>query len=199
MGKSLEIEANKGKNLNAKIDSKSFIRIPVKTHLIGANDNIVEVASRYLKGTVNGSDIVFISEKVVAITQGRAIPLDQIKPRRLATFLAKFVTKTPAGIGIGMPETMEMALRECGVLRVLLAAIVGFITKTFLGKKGCFYRVAGPKARSIDGPTKGTIPPYNKCVVLGPKKPNEVARQISEALGGVRVVIVDINDLVAIY
>jgi len=109
--------------------------------------------------------------------------------------LAKFVTKTPAGIGIGMPETMEMALRECGVLRVLLAAIVGFITKTFLGKKGCFYRVAGPKARSIDGPTKGTIPPYNKCVVLGPKKPNEVARQISEALGGVRVVIVDINDL----
>ena len=116
---------------------------------------------------MRAGDILFVTEKIVAITQGRSYPLEAIRPRRLAVFLARFVTKTPYGIGLGMPETMEMALRECGTPRILFAAGVSAVTKLF-GRRGDFYRIAGDKARAIDGPTSGTIPPYNKAVVLGP-------------------------------
>ena len=187
--------ANIGKRLEVNIGNKRFIRIPVKTHLVQEEDNVIDVAVKYLKNKICEGDTVFITEKIVSITQGRAIPLKEIKPRPLAKFLAKYVTKTPAGIGLGMPETMEMALRECGIFRILFAAIIAAITKIIFRRKGDFYRIAGSKARAIDGPTSGTIPPYNTHVVLGPMEPDKVAREISDALGGIRVVISDINDL----
>ncbi|MGB4312341.1 MAG: coenzyme F420-0:L-glutamate ligase [Natronincolaceae bacterium] len=186
---------NVGKKLEINIGNKRFIRIPIKTHLITREDNIVDVVLKYLKDKISEGDIIFVTEKIVAITQGRAIPLEEIKPRPLAAFLARYVTKTTAGIGLGMPETMEMALRECGIFRILFAAIIAAVTKIIFRRKGDFYRIAGPKARAIDGPTSGTIPPYNAHVVLGPTEPNKVAKEISDALDGVRVVISDINDL----
>ncbi len=190
-----QIRANEGKELEIHVNGKKFIRIPVKTHLIKREDRMIDVACTYLKDKTVENDIVFITEKIVGITQGRALPLSEIKPRPLAVFLSKYVTKTPAGIGLGMPETMEMALRECGTLRILFAAAIGAITKILFKRKGDFYRIAGPKARAIDGPTSGTIPPYNSHVVLGPAQPDKVAREISDALNGTRVVISDINDL----
>jgi len=190
-----QMMANEGKQLEINIGNKKFIRIPIKTHLIKREDNIVDVAVKYLKDKVRDGDIVFITEKIVGITQGRAIPLDEINPRPLAIFLAKYVTKTSAGIGLGMPETMEMALRECGTIRILFAAVVGAISKILLRRRGDFYRIAGPKARAIDGPTSNTIPPYNTHVVLGPENPDKVAKEVSNALGGSQIVISDINDL----
>jgi F420-0:gamma-glutamyl ligase-like protein len=172
---------------------KKYIRIPVKTHVITKDDSITDVVKKYAQEIVKENDIVFVSEKVVAITQGRAYPLAEIKPRPLARLLSRYVTKTPSGIGLGIPETMEMALRECGVLRILFAAAVSFFGKLF-GRKGDFYRIAGYKASSIDGPTPNTLPPYNRYVVLGPENPDEVAKSISESIKA-EVAIVDINDL----
>ena len=63
-----------------------------------------------------------------------------------------------------------------------------------LGKKGWFYIVAGPKARGIDGPTEGTIPPYDHYVVLTPADPMGTSKRLAKALGH-PVAIVDINDL----
>ena len=54
--------------------------------------------------------------------------------------------------------------------------------------------VAGPKARGIDGPTEGTIPPYDHYVVLTPADPMGTAKRLAQALGH-PVAIVDINDL----
>ena len=125
-------------------NNKKYLRIPVKTHVIKRDDNIIDVVKKYTQEIVNEKDIVIISEKVVAITQGRAFPVKEIKPRPLARFLSKFVTKTPAGIGLGIPETMEMALRECGVIKILFAAAVSFFGK-LTGRKGDFYRIAGYK------------------------------------------------------
>ena len=88
---------------------------------------------------------------------------------------------------------MEMALRECGTLRIVFAAFVSAIGKLF-GKRGWFYKVAGYRAESIDGPTPYTLPPYNKCVVLGPEDPDKVAREVAEKIG-FRVAVVDVNDL----
>ena len=190
-----ELKPNEGKRDVTVIDGVSYLRLPIKTHLITDADDIVAVAEQYgLPVLAEKDDVLFISEKCVACTQGRAIPLQDIKPRKLAYTLSKYVTKTPHGIGLGMPETMEYALRECGVLRILFAAFVSVIGKKIFHKKGWFYTVAGYKARSIDGPTHNTIPPYNQCVVLGPLKPDQVAKQIADKIG-YRTIIVDINDL----
>ncbi|MFH8249902.1 coenzyme F420-0:L-glutamate ligase [Microbacterium sp. B2969] len=188
-------EANAGKALTVDLEGASFARIPIKTRVVMPGDDLDAFVREYATDVVQPGDILFVTEKIVAITQGRSYPIDSIKPRRLAFFLSKFVVKTPYGIGLGMPETMEMALRECGTIRILFAAGVSAVTKLF-GRKGDFYRVAGDKARSIDGPTSGTIPPYNKAVVLGPERPRAVAARLKGLLGnGVEVAVVDINDI----
>lgn len=187
------LQPNTGKNEIIEVGGKKYARYPVKTHVITESDSIPDVAEKYVRAFVQPGDIVFMSEKSVACSQKRAVPLDTIKPRRLARFLTRFVYKSPYGIGLSMPETMEMALRECGVVRILFAAFISAIGK-LLGKRGWFYTVAGYKAESIDGPTPYTLPPYNKCVVLGPENPDKVAREVSERLG-VPACVVDINDL----
>ena len=193
MPEQTDYSANPGKRLVRTVDGEDWLRIPVKTHLITKEDDMADVVVRYPKPLMREGDILFISEKAVACTQSRAIPMEDIKPRKLAVTLSRYVTKTPAGIGLGIPETMEMALQECGTLRILFAAFCSVIGK-ILGKKGWFYIVAGPKARGIDGPTEGTIPPYDHYVVLTPADPMGTAKRLAQALGH-PVAIVDINDL----
>ncbi|MEG0615277.1 MAG: coenzyme F420-0:L-glutamate ligase [Oscillospiraceae bacterium] len=190
-----DLKCNPDKNLTIEYNGGKYQRIPVKTHIITDIDNINDVIVKYAKPFLEDGDIIFISEKIVACTQKRAIKLTDIKPRKLAVFLSKHVVKTNYGIGLAMPETMEMALRECGTLRILFAAAISVITKKIFHKSGWFYRVAGEGARAIDGPCEGTIPPYNEYVVLGPLKPQKVAAGISAAVGGNAVCIVDANDI----
>lgn len=189
----IQSTANPGKQLLRTVEGVDYLRIPIKTHLITNEDDMAQVVVRYAKDEMQPGDILFISEKAVACTQNRAIPMEEIKPRPLAVKLSRYVTKTPAGIGLGIPETMEMALRECGTLRILFAAFCSVIGK-LLGQKGWFYHVAGAKARGIDGPTDGTIAPYDHYVVLTPAQPKQTAEKLAAALGH-PVAIVDINDL----
>jgi len=190
----MDLEPNKGKQLVIEVNGRRFARYPVKTKLITNDDkDIVNIAVESVGKRVKPGDIVFISEKVVAITQGRAYPVKTIKPSWLANFLSRFITKTSIGIGLGSPETMELAIEEVGVARILLASLVGALGK-ILGIKGLFYIVAGHQARSVDGPVPYAIPPYNTYVSKGPLWPNETAQKISEIMG-VSVAIVDANDI----
>lgn len=188
-----ELSANEGKQAIIEVDGASYTRLPIKTHVVTAADSIPDVAAQYAKAHLQEGDILFISEKCVACSQKRAVPLTEIHPRPLAKFLCKFVYKSPYGIGLGIPETMEMALCECGTPRMLWAAFISAVGK-LLGKRGWFYKVAGYRAESIDGPTPYTLPPYNKCVVLGPEDPDKVARDVAERIG-FACIIVDVNDL----
>ena len=119
MSEEMNFTPNPGKNLIRAVDGVDYIRIPVKTHLITKDDDMADVVKKYPQDLMREGDILFISEKAVACTQCRAIPMEDIKPRKLAVTLSRYVTKTPAGIGLGIPETMEMALQECGTLRIL--------------------------------------------------------------------------------
>ncbi|MCC7127650.1 MAG: coenzyme F420-0:L-glutamate ligase, partial [Microbacteriaceae bacterium] len=131
------MEANAGKALEVEVDGKKYQRIPINTRLVSPEDEIDQVVIEFAKPQLKDGDVLFITEKIVAITQGRSFPVSSIKPRPLALRLSKYVTKTPSGIGLGMPETMEMALRECGTPRILFAAAVAAVTKRF-GRKGDF-------------------------------------------------------------
>lgn len=175
------------------VGNEAFLRIMVKTHTIMKGEDIGDLMVRYVQPELEPGDVIFVSEKAASASQGRAVPMEEIQPSPLARFLVRFVYKAPYGIGLGMPETMEMAIREVGVPRILVASIIGGLGKLF-GIRGLFYRVAGPKARSIDGPADYVIPPYNRYVVLGVSDPDALCRDASAKIG-VPVAIVDANDI----
>lgn len=184
---------NDGKALTVILDGVAVDRLPIRTHVVTSKDSLVALIRRYAFPHVRPGDVLFLSERMVAITQGRAIPIDAIQPSSLAERLSRHVTKTQAGIGVGSPWTMELALNEAGRMRVLFAAAVAALTRP-LRVRGLFYRIAGQRVASIDGPCANTLPPYNRCATLGPDRPNAVARRLALDFG-CSVVIVDANDL----
>jgi hypothetical protein len=186
-------EPNEGRALHASLDGRVYARHPVRTHLVtDADTDAAAVVARYAGASTPDVRLVAVSERMVAITQGRAYPITDIRPGRLARLLERFVTRPGYGIGLGSAETMELAIREVGAPRVLLAAAASAVTRPF-GVHGVFYRVAGPQAKAIDGPTSYTIPPYNQAATLGPKDPDRAARTIAAAVD-VPVAIIDAND-----
>lgn len=189
-----EPQVNEGKKEFITVNGVDYGRYAVRTKVVVKGDDACDVAREFVLPHLRPGDAVFFSEKMIACTQGRAIPIKDIHPRPLAKFLSSKVYKNPGGIGLAMPETMEMALRECGVPRILFAAACHCVGRLF-GKKGWFYIVAGRKAASIDGPCHYTLPPYNQYVVLGPAEPDKVAKDLSAVLNGALTMIVDINDL----
>lgn len=188
----MPFKPNEGKNLTIDTDWGTYARFPVKTHVVMKEDVMNDILDKYVMDYLEEGDMIFISEKIVAITQGRALEVSEIKVSRLAKFLVKFVHKSEAGIGIGDPSTMELCLRDCGRIKVLFAAVVAGICKIF-GKKGVFYNILGMKARAIDGPSKDNVPPYDHYAKMAPENPDGAAADM-KAHAKVEVVIVDAND-----
>lgn len=190
----MDFKANEGKNLAIEINGEKWLRIPIHTHVIMRDDDIFsDVVDKYTKDIRQAGDIVFCSEKIIAITQGRSYPISEIKPSALAKFLVKFVYKSPHGIGLGSPYTMQLALEDVGIPRILLGCVAAALTKPF-GVRGVFYKVCGKKAYAIDGPCDYTLPPYNKYAKKAPLKPNKVAREMKNKLGN-EFIVLDANDL----
>ena len=190
-----KLKANPGRKLHIEVNGKEYMRLPVKTHVIVANDDIVEVVKKYAKPHLQAGDILVVGERVVAIAQGRSFPVEMVEPSLLARTLSKFVYKPSYGIGIGSPYTMELAIREANPLRFGLAVLLSALTKPF-GIRGVFYHVVGGNINAIDGPCNYTLPPYNRHAKLGPKDPQKVIAQLEKILG-FPVVIADTNDVAA--
>jgi len=170
-----------------------FVRIPIKTHILSPEDDMAEIISRYALPDMQAGDILAISESPMAITQGRAIPVSEIKISIWAKILSRFVAKVPYGIGLRSPTSMQCAIDETGLARILFAAGIGAIGKIFR-RKGDFYRVAGMQAALVDAASTSPVPPYTETVIKGPKDPQKEAERLSQELGHA-VAIMDINDI----
>lgn len=175
------------------VDGVAWLRIPCKTPIVTPEDDIVEIADRYTREQRREGDILVVAESPTAISQGRAIPEDRIRIGLLARLLWRGVRKVPWGIGLRSPATMQCAIDECGALRILAAAVVGALGK-LVGRRGDFYRVAGMQAATIDAAHTSPVPPYDQCVILGPKDPDGVARRIRERTG-CEAAVMDVNDI----
>lgn len=175
------------------VNEVTYLRLPQKTNIITAGDDIVELADRHTREIRQAGDVIVVAESPTAISQGRAIPEKDIHISLLARFLWRGVRKVPYGIGLRSPATMQCAINEVGALRVLAASVAGLFGK-ILGRRGDFYRVAGMQAAVIDAAHTSPIPPYDQCVILGPKDPDGIARRIAERTG-CQTAIMDINDI----
>ena len=138
-------------------------------------DDLDDLLRRQVLPHVRTGDVVVMAEKPIAASQGRSYALDEIHPSRLAKLLSHSVTKTPHGIGLGIPETMQLAIDEAGAPRIVAAAAVSAAGKA-VGKRGLFYKVAGANVEAIDGPTWNTLPPHNTHAKLGPEGPGRRGR-----------------------
>ncbi|MBB2985582.1 asparagine synthase-related protein [Terracoccus luteus] len=191
-----DYEANARKQLDLTLDDGTVVRrYPLRTELFGRDDDLDARTLAYVErffdglpaagpeheGPTSGPWHLFISEKIVAITQGRSFFIWDIKVGRAARVLSRYVTRTPAGIGLGSPFTMQLAIEEAGLARVLYASAGGFAGK-LVGRRGLFYELVGGDIRAIDGPTEYSVYPANVSAKLAPKDPDEVAARLSAAI-----------------
>ena len=187
---------NKGKRLDAVALGVSYLRLPIKTRLINVGDDLTQLLEEYVRPHLKNGDILFISEKIVCITQGRIVRRDDVRTSWLARFLSTKVRNyagTPQfrGLGHGTAPAMQLLIEEAGYPRTLFAAFVSALTRP-LGIKGAFYYLVGKQAKSIDCPMSWTIEPFQEYAKRAPADPDGVARKIKEAFG-VETVIVDAN------
>lgn len=187
---------NKGKNLEATVRGVRYERLPVKTRLIEAGDDLIALLKEYAASYLEPGDLLFVSEKIVCITQNRMIPIKDVQTSWLARFLSKRVRNhvgTPQfrGYGHGTAPAMQLLIEEAGVVRVLFAAFIAAITRP-LGIKGAFYYLVGKQAKSIDCPMSFTLEPYTNYAKRAPRKPHSVARTLRDTFH-VETVIVDAN------
>jgi len=164
--------------------------IPVQTKLVTPDDDLLEVISEYCGPLLQKGDILVAAETMVAITQGRLIRPENVKPGIWALLISQFIHQDGS---LSSPFALQAVMNEEGTLRVVTAFIASVFTRVFLRRKGDFYRLAGKQAALVDDIT-GTTPPFDKYIVMGPKEPEKVVTAIKERFG-IEAAIVDANDL----
>ena len=168
---------------------EGLVAIPVRTRLIAPGDDLVKLVGDAVRGIARPGDVVAIAETGVAIAQSRFIPAEHIRPSRLALALSR---RAGALATVNQPESLQLVIDQVGRGKVVWAAIAHVLGR-FVGKRGVFYQILGEAIAAIDGYT-GTLPPYERAIVLGPAEPDRVAAELASALGA-HVAIVDANDL----
>jgi hypothetical protein len=163
---------------------------PVRTRILTPKDNIVDAIEEYAKDMVGPDDVISVAESVVAITQGRILLPEDMKPCWQARILNRFIAQKGSLSSI---YGMQAAMDAEGTWRVVYAFIMGSLAK-LIGKGGVFYELAGEQAALIDDVT-GTMPPFDKYIVYGPHDPNGVAEEIKSRLGCYGAAVADVNDL----
>jgi tetratricopeptide (TPR) repeat protein len=164
-------------------------RIPIRTNMITLRSGILPVIQEATAGKLRSDDILALSESPASAGQGRMIPLEMITPEGMAKQLSKFVGK----IGpLHSPAGMQGAILEAGRTKVLLGAAAGAAGK-LVGKRGWFYRVAGPGAAMIDD-VAAALPPHDHHLLFGPGRPDKLSEDLAAALG-CHVCVVDANHL----
>jgi len=166
-----------------------FVAIPVRTRLVGSGDDFAQIVADAVRGIARGGDVIAVSETAVAIAQNRMIAAETIRPSPLAYALSR---RAGALATINQPESLQLVIDDVGAWRVAYAAAAHVVGRA-LGRRGVFYRVLGEAIAAIDGYT-GTLPPFDRTIVLGPENPDRAAADIA-ARSSAHAVVVDANDL----
>lgn len=164
--------------------------LPVQTRILTDKDDVFAVMDEYVRDQIGPDDVLSLAESVLAIMQGRIVRPENIRPCSLARVLCLFIAQEGS---LASPFGMQALMNAEGKWRVAGAFVLGAVMK-LLGRPGWFYRLGGRQAALIDDVT-GTMPPFDKHIVYGPDKPQEVACELKRRLGCFGAVVADVNDL----
>jgi len=174
-----------------------LVAIPVRTRIVAPGDDLAALVGDAVGGIARAGDVVAIAETAVAIAQSRFIPAEMIRPSRLAMTMSRHADPLAT---VSQPESLQLVIDAVGT-RKTLWALVAHVLGRLRGRRGVFYEILGEAIAAIDGYT-GTLPPYERAIVLGPAEPDRVATELADALStrapdgaGMHVAIVDANDL----
>ena len=151
--------------------------VPITTRILTPKDDIVDVIEKYTKDQITENDVITVAESVVAITQNMIVRPDEMEISDLARFCCRFI---PDYGSLATPHGMQALMNAEGKWRVAAALFIGFLGK-LIGIRGLFYKFGGRQAALIDDCT-GTMPPFDKCVVYGPDKPEQVVNNLKNRL-----------------
>jgi len=166
-----------------------LVALPVRTPIVRPGDDLATVIAECVEGIARSGDVIAVSETAVAIAQGEFVPAEFIRPSRLAYALSR---RAGALATVSQPESLQLVIDAVGQWKVLYAAIA-HVAGRLIGRRGMFYEVMGEAITAIDGYT-GTMPPYERAIVLAPREPDAVAAAVFERTGA-GCAIVDANDL----
>ncbi|MGH7708249.1 MAG: coenzyme F420-0:L-glutamate ligase [Vulcanimicrobiaceae bacterium] len=166
-----------------------IVALPVRTRLIQPGDRIDDLIAQAVAGIASAGDVIAVSETAVAIAQNRMIPAERIRPSKLAYALS---ARAGALATVNQPESLQLVIDDVGVAKVLYASAMHAAGR-LRGRRGVFYEILGESIAAIDGYT-GTLPPFERTIVFGPKDPELVAGRIAERCGA-HAAVVDANDL----
>jgi asparagine synthase (glutamine-hydrolysing) len=200
-------KTNWGRHLFLESHSTVWARVPMRSKLVVPGDDITVAVTDCLDQLtrdgipVEDADVLLVSEKTLAISQGRSYPVDEVRPTALAAGLSRLVSNSGTGVGLGHPTTMQLAIEEAGAPRILLATVAAAAARP-LGLRGVFYRVAKNGVNAIDGPSSLNLPPYDRWATKAPLDPQGEARRIADVVHEhtgrkVGVAVIDANDMAA--
>jgi F420-0:Gamma-glutamyl ligase len=163
--------------------------IPVRTPLVRPGDDLGALVSDAVSGIARPGDVIAISETALAIAQGEFVVAEHVRPSRLAYLLCRYAGPLAT---MSQPESVQLVVEQVGTGRILYASIAHLLGRCF-GRRGVFYELMGDAIAAFDGYT-GTMPPYERAIVLAPRDADAFARSVRERTG-VECAVVDANDL----
>lgn len=163
--------------------------VPVRTRLVRPGDDLIALLAAAVRGIAYPSDVVNVSETALAIAQGEFVVAEYIRPSNLAYVLCRFAGPMAT---ISQPESLQLVIERVGAWRVAGATVLGVLGRA-VGRRGVFYELLGEAISAVDGYT-GTMPPYERAIVLSPREPDVFAAEFRARLG-IACAVVDANDL----
>lgn len=193
LGGIMKLVVNEGKKLEIMVNKDTYLRYGVPTRFVKINDDYIQLIKEFVFPFYKENDILSISEKIISLCQNRIIKREDIQIGKWAKFLSKFANqKNRGGYGVGMAINMQYAINKVGLGKVLLASILGGLTK-IIGIKGVFYKIVGREVSGLDGFYDGAWEEYRDIGIEIPLYPNQVCNEIKNKLG-ITCMIVDAND-----
>lgn len=190
----MEFIANAGKKIEIMVGEEAFLRHAVKTKFVTAGEDYLFLLNEYVAEFYKPGDILALSEKVISICQNRIVRREEIVIGCWAKFLSHFASQdSRSGFGVGLPIKMQYAINKAGLVKVLLAAVLGGLGK-MIGKKGIFYQIVGREVSGLDGFGDSAWVEYDDIGIETPLDPSGVCNEIRTNLG-FSCMIVDCNDM----
>lgn len=187
-GTTLVVPLGRPAESDGEIPLDGATALPVPTRLIAPGDDFAAIIAGSVIGRVQPGDLLVISETALAIAENRLVwPRWACPPSRAAYALSRFF---PSASSLATPHGMQAAIDEVGLPRVLLAFLLGALTKLF-GIRGGFYWVAGKRVSMIDD-VGGSIPPFDQAIVLVPRTARAFVHDLARRCG-TEAAVVDAN------
>ncbi|MEV0839565.1 hypothetical protein AB0I55_08385 [Actinocatenispora sera] len=187
------VEAAPERPSSTTVDGARWLRLPVVTRTLRAGDAYADSIAWYVTERVRAACAddryrrrfgrcwyLVVAARPLAVAQGRVRPLWELRPGWWARRMSGFV-RDRSWQGLGNPWTMQTAIDEAGLRRMLFAAAAGAGGR-LVHRQGMFDRVAGEPVRQVRGPVERATFPANVAVAAAPTDPGAAAAELLAAV-----------------